>query len=77
MKVPVLIATTGNSVFVSESFDLNMARKLEFLMLGAQQSAAQGQAVASVGAKHALTGGMVDFFAGCGLMRAAIPSHLY
>ncbi len=73
----VLIATTGNSVFVSESFDLNMARKLEFLMLGAQQSAAQGQAVASVGAKHALTGGMVDFFAGCGLMRAAIPAHLY
>jgi hypothetical protein len=77
---PVLIATTGNAVFVSESFDLNLARKLEFLMLGAQSSAGQGQAIASTGANHALTGSMVNFFAGCGLMRAAIPhgaGHLY
>ena len=76
---PVLIATTGNSVFVSESFDLNLARKLEFLMLGAQQGAAQAQTIASAGpsreltGSHALTGSMVNFFAGCGLMRAAIP----
>lgn len=70
---PVLIATTGNTVFVSETFDLNLARKLEFLMLGAQEGAAQGQAIAWMSANHALTGGMVNFFAGCGLMRAAIP----
>jgi hypothetical protein len=74
---PVLIATTGNTVFVSESFDLNLARKLEFLMMGAQQGAGQGQAIASVRPGRALTGSMVDFFAGCGLMRAAIPAHLY
>jgi len=74
---PMLIATTGNTVFVSESFDLNLARKLEFLMLGAQEGAGQGQAIASTGASHALTGTMVNFFAGCGLMRAAIPAHLY
>ena len=74
---PVLIATAGNTVFVSESFDLNLARKLEFLMLGAQEGAGQGQAIASAGANHALTGSMVNFFAGCGLMRAAIPAHLY
>jgi hypothetical protein len=74
---PVLIATTGNTVFVSESFDLNLARKLEFLMLGAQQGTGQRQAIASVRTGHALTGSMVNFFAGCGLMRAAIPAHLY
>ena len=74
---PVLITTTGNTVFVSESFDLNLARKLEFLMLGAQQSAVQGQSIASVRTGNALTGSMVNFFAGCGLMRAAIPAHLY
>ncbi|HTV81715.1 MAG TPA: hypothetical protein VME18_03615 [Acidobacteriaceae bacterium] len=34
---PVLIATTGNDVFVSESFPLNTARKLEFFMVSAQQ----------------------------------------
>ena len=70
---PVLIAITGNTVFVSESFDLNLARKLEFLMLGAQQGAGQGQAIALAGTGRALTGSMVNFFAGCGLMRAAIP----
>jgi hypothetical protein len=34
---PVLIVTTGNDVFVSESFPLNTARKLEFFMVSAQQ----------------------------------------
>jgi hypothetical protein len=68
---PVLISRTANTVFVSESFDLTLARKLEFLMLGAQQGAGQGQAIASTRAGHPLTGSMVDFMAGCGLMRAA------
>jgi hypothetical protein len=72
---PVLISTSGNSVFLSESFDLTLARKLEFLMLGAQEGN-QGQAIASTRANHGLTGSMVDFFAGCGMMRAAMP-HLY
>ena len=70
---PVLISTSGRSVFVSESFDLTLARKLEFLMLGAQQGGDQNQAIASTSASHGLTGGMVSFLAGCGVMRAAIP----
>jgi len=69
---PVLISTSGRSVFVSESFDLTLARKLEFLMMGAQQGNDQNQALALARPSHALTGGMVNFFAGCGLMRAAI-----
>jgi len=77
---PVLISTTGNSVFVSESFELNLARKLEFLMLGAQQGGSQNVAEDSAPVSHGLTGGMVDFLAGCGVMRAAITlgaGHLY
>ena len=70
---PVLISTSGRSVFVSESFDLTLARKLEFLMMGAQQGIDQNQAIALGRPSHALTGSMVNFFAGCGLMRAAIP----
>jgi hypothetical protein len=68
---PVVISTTGNSVFVSESFDLPLARKLEFLMLGAQRGSGQE----SVAANRApdLTGPMVHFFTTCGMMRSAMP----
>jgi hypothetical protein len=68
---PVLIATSGNSVFVSESFDLSLARKLQFVMVSAQQGSNQGQSVAT----HrplTLTGPMMKFFTGCGVMRAAL-----
>lgn len=89
---PVVIATAGNAVFVSESFDLTTARKLEFLMFGAQQKAGQDGAIAasaaptfdgikgrySIASESAfgLTGSMINFFAGCGMMRAALlASH--
>jgi hypothetical protein len=75
---PVLIASIGDAVFVSESFDLPLARKLEFLMVGAQQGNTAGQAVARKDAAepaYGLTGSMVKFFAGCGMMRAALPVH--
>lgn len=75
---PALIVTSGNDVFVSESFDLTTARKLQLLMLGAQQGG--GNAVAdlrmlgrrAVGGND-LAGNMVRFMAGCGMMRAALP----
>jgi len=70
---PVLISTNGKSVFLSESFDLTLARKLQFLMMGAQQGADQNQAIAFTRTNHALTGSMIDFLAGCGVMRVAIP----
>ena len=73
---PAIIATIGNQVFVSESFDLNLARKLEFLMTGAQGGNGQ-QVLTAASTAHmpALTGSFVNFFAGCGVMRAALPSH--
>ena len=73
---PVLIVTSGTDVFVSESFDLPTARKLEVLMLAAQQQGptqiASGRAPASD-----LAGSVVNFMARCGMMKAALPHHLY
>lgn len=77
---PVLIVTSGKDVFVSESFDLPTARKLQFLMLGAQQTGGQNTARLAPNSTFAapdLTGSMVSFMAGCGMMRAALPHHLY
>ena len=81
---PVLIVTSGKDVFVSESFDLTTARKLEFLMFGAQQqSGAQipSATPASGPAPNSdLAGNLVRFMARCGLMKVALPhggAHLY
>jgi hypothetical protein len=83
---PVLIVTSGKDVFVSESFDLTTARKLQFLMFGAQQASGQNMALNLVPAlPHApasfptsdLTGSMVRLMAHCGMMKAALPHHLY
>lgn len=72
---PVLISTQGNLVFVSESFDLPLARKLEFLMVGAQGTGGANVITARKQPAGSLTGGLVDFMAHCGMMRAAL--HLY
>ncbi len=83
---PVLFVTTGNDVFVSESYDLNTARKLSALMLAAQLPTGPGSLNASLTAQHAapgsdlarsLSGNIVRFMAGCGMMKAALPHHLY
>lgn len=83
---PVLIVTKGKDVFVSESFPLALARKLEFFMVSAQdQSGAQiasgprprnpispGRSEADSSPWPDLTGNLVRFMAGCGLMKAAL-----
>lgn len=70
---PMLIATQGNMVLVSESFPLPLARKLEFLMFGAQGSSGGTASSARVQPVRSLTGGLVDFMERCGIMRAALP----
>jgi hypothetical protein len=72
---PALISTQGNMVFVSESFDLPLARKLEFLMTGAQGGSGANAITARSRPAQNLTGGLVDFLSRCGIMRAAL--HLY
>jgi hypothetical protein len=75
---PVVLTTNGRMVFVSESFDLTTARKLAFLMMGAQQSddavqAAKLNSRPKVGNHSAeLNASMIRFVAGCGAMRAGL-----
>ncbi|MGA8108643.1 MAG: hypothetical protein WB974_04370 [Acidobacteriaceae bacterium] len=69
---PVLIVTSGNDVFVSESFDLTTARKLQLLMLGAQQTSQSDVASSGSAPQFDLAGNMVHFMADCGMMRVAL-----
>jgi len=71
---PVFISTEGDFVFLSESFPLPLARKLQFLMVGAQ-SDDDNNVTARAQPTQSLTGGLVRFFQSCGMMRAAL--HLY
>ena len=72
---PMLISTQGRMVFVSESFPLPLARKLGFLMVGAQKGDDVNVVTARVQPTRSLTGGLVEFMQSCGIMRAAL--HLY
>jgi hypothetical protein len=77
----VLITTSGNDVFISESFDLTTARKLQIEMLSGQNIAPQkGDMVASARRDTPTSdpaGSMVRFMAGCGMMKVALAHHLY
>jgi hypothetical protein len=83
---PLVITRQGKMVFVSESFDLPMARKLAAFILGSQgalQSAsasrpgtmrASPELAAGDLAPEALTEPMVHFLSNCGVMKAAVDA---
>lgn len=76
---PVLIALDGKQVFISESFDLTTARKLELLLTGAQ--AGSGSETAGGGLVHPapnpggkeLSGSVLHLLSDFGMMRIALP----
>jgi hypothetical protein len=79
---PVVITTRGTLVFVTESFDLDLARKLATLMLNAQGTGPLKMARVSeplpagfVAAREPLTGPFVEFFANAGAMKAAVDAE--
>jgi hypothetical protein len=81
---PVVITTRGKRVFVAESFDLDMARKLASLVLDAQGTGEMHMAEAPhapsfPGApgldsetSEPLTGDLVRFLSDCGVMKIAV-----
>jgi hypothetical protein len=78
---PVVITTRGTLVFVTESFDLDLARKLATLMLNAQGTGPLKMArelepppPGFVAAREPLTGPFVEFFANAGVMKAAVDA---
>jgi hypothetical protein len=86
---PVVITTRGRLVFVAESFDIEMARKLTSLVLDAQGTGDLKMANATRPALPALqdsattqpagatlSGGLVSFFGNCGVMKAAVQAGM-
>ncbi len=82
---PVVITTRGKLVFVAESFDLDLARKLTTLVLDGQGSGEIQTATVHLAHKPAgeepaalepLTSGWVRFFADCGVMKAAVDAEM-
>jgi hypothetical protein len=81
---PVIITTRGKLVFVSESFDLNLARGLAALILDAQGTGEMKMARLSPSGTSApyqaseamkpLTSGLIHFFSDCGVMKAAVSA---
>jgi hypothetical protein len=69
---PVLIVREGKQVFVSESFDLTTARKLQFLFFGAQQSGETQEAAHASPPPDELTTQLTRMITGCGLMKASL-----
>lgn len=73
---PVVIATAGRGVFISESFPLPLARKLELTMTGALHHSAEQQAGVGVPAMRPptpeLSESLVRLLCRYGLMRVAL-----
>jgi hypothetical protein len=77
---PVLISVRGKQVFVSESFDLETARKLADLLIDSQGTGEMRTAGLTVPqslhengiSRSGLTGSMMSFMHSCGVMRAAL-----
>jgi hypothetical protein len=82
---PVLIVTRGKMVFVAESFDLPLARKLAELLLDAQGTG-ELQRAQGVSPLHRvapglasetgepITAGLIRIFSNCGVMKAAVDA---
>jgi hypothetical protein len=84
---PVVITTRGKMVFVAESFDLDLARKLTAEILDAQgtgelktasvaqppNQAAGGPGLASE-TWEPITADLIRFFSNCGVMKAAVSA---
>lgn len=80
---PVVITTRGKLVFVAESFDLSLARKLADRILDAQGSGAMRMAQAtppsdpnSIAGSSTLSGNLIHFFSQCGAMKFAVRAAM-
>jgi hypothetical protein len=78
---PVLITIRGRRVFVAESFDLPLARKLSDRLLDAQGGGAMENALAAPPTwdgmpAASLTAPLTGFFSQCGVMKAAVDAAL-
>ncbi len=72
---PVLIAVVGRGVYISESFPLPLARKLELTMTGVLEHGGQQDAILrsyhTVVPRTELSAGIASWLHSCGMLRAA------
>jgi hypothetical protein len=85
---PVVITTRGKLVFIAESFNLDLARKLATLIIDAQGTGEMKMAQAThpgtdfraagltVDTRVPLSANLVRFFSNCGVMKAAVDAEL-
>jgi hypothetical protein len=84
---PVVITQRGKQVFVAESFDLPVARKLAGMILGAQDNGPMQNASNSVrdgeapqtgkaSPRASLTGPLVRFMSNCGVTKAVVDAAI-
>ena len=71
---PVVITVRDKYVFVSESFDLETARKLAGMLIDGQGSGEIRTAEVTA-PRQGLSTSWVSFLHSCGMMKAAIPLH--
>jgi hypothetical protein len=69
---PVVIATAGRGVFISESFPLPLARKLELTMTGSLQHRGEYQARMEAGTPE-LSESVMNVLGSFGMVRVALP----
>src|ERR1700761_3408293 len=68
----MLIVRQGTQVFTSESFDLDTARKLQFLFFGAQKGSDNEQAARGGAPSDELNTYLTQLFSGYGVMKASL-----
>ena len=78
---PVVITRLGKQVFVSESFDLPLERKLATLLMVAQEPGEMKMAGKRPDTPMqpdlpTLSGGLVHLFSDCGVMKAAVDAEI-
>jgi hypothetical protein len=80
---PVVITTRGKMVFVAESFDLPLARKLTALILDGQgtgemhmASAVPPAGLPAQSIPQPLTANLIRFFSNCGVMKAVVEAGM-
>jgi hypothetical protein len=68
----VLIVRQGKQIFVSESFEPTIARKLQFLFFGAQQTGETQQAAHALPPPDELNAHLTRLMASCGMIKASL-----
>ena len=69
---PIVIVQQGSQVLVSESLELDLARKLQLVFFGAQQGGDTQQAAHATAPDEELSARLAKMMASCGLMKASL-----